>query len=189
MKIGILGGTFNPPHIGHLILAEEAKDKFNLDKIFFIPVYLPPHKDIPLAKAEDRLEMVKLSIKDNKNFECLDIEIKRGGKSFTIDTLKELKKKYPHAHLFLIIGSDLAKDFSNWKDYEEIIKIAKVLVARRSKELTTFEDNKFGFLFFDIIQVDVSSSLIRERIKKGLSIRYLVHPEVEKFIKKRKLYQ
>jgi len=188
MRIGILGGTFNPPHIGHLILAEEAKDKFNLDKIFFIPVYLPPHKDIPLAKAEDRLEMVKLSIKDNKSFECLDIEVKRGGKSFTIDTLKELKEKYPHDHLFLIIGSDLVKDFSSWDGYEEIIKIAKVLVARR-KDFTSFKDNKFGFLFFDIIQVGISSSLIRERIKKGLSIKYLVRPEVEKFIKKRKIYQ
>ena len=187
MRIGILGGTFNPPHIGHLILAQEAKDRFNLDKIFFIPVYIPPHKDIPLAKAEDRLEMVKLSIKDNESFECLDIEIKRGNKSFTIDTLKELKKKYPHDHLFLIIGSDLAKDFSSWKDCEEIVKIAKVLVARRKDFISL--DNKFGFLFFDIIQVDISSSLIRERIKKGLSIKYLVHPEVEKFIKKRKLYQ
>ncbi len=187
MRIGILGGTFNPPHIGHLILAQEAKDRFNLDKIFFIPVYLPPHKDIPLAKAEDRLEMVRLSIKDNESFECLDIEVKRGNKSFTIDTLKELKKKYPHDHLFLIIGSDLAKDFSSWKDCEEIVKIAKVLVARRKDFMSL--DNKFGFLFFDIVQVDISSSLIRERIKKGLSIKYLVHPEVEKFIKKRKLYQ
>ncbi len=186
MRIGILGGTFNPPHIGHLILAEEAKDKFNLDKIFFIPVYLPPHKDIPLAKPEDRLEMVRLSIKDNESFECLDIEVKRGGKSFTIDTLKELKKMYPHDHLFLIIGSDLARDFSSWKDYEEIVKIAKVLVARRGEPI---KDNKFGFLFFDVIQIGVSSSLIRERIKKGLSIRYFIHPEVEKFIKERKLYQ
>lgn len=186
MKIGILGGTFNPPHIGHLILAEEAKDTFNLDKVFFIPTYLPPHKDVPLAKAEDRLEMVKLSIKDNKNFECLDIEVKRGGKSFTIDTLKELRKRYPRDDLFLIIGSDLAEDFTSWKDYKEIIKIAKVLVARRGEFL---KNNEFGFLFFDIVQIDVSSSLIRERIKKGLSIKYLVHPAVEKFIKKKGLYQ
>jgi len=187
MRIGILGGTFNPPHIGHLILAEEARDRFRLDKVFFIPNYFPPHKDVPLAKAEDRLEMVKLSIKDNKNFVCLDIEIKRGGRSFTIDTVRQLRKRYPNEELFLILGSDLAKDFATWKDYRQLLGMVKVLVAKREGDVTG--KNKLGFIFFDVVQVDVSSSLIRERIKEGLPIKYLVHPQVERFIKRRRLYR
>ncbi len=185
MKIGILGGTFNPPHIGHLILAEEALEKLNLERVFFIPAHIPPHKEANCIEASHRLKMVKLSIQDERRFLCLDMEIKRGGVSYTIDTLKELKNLYPYDEFFLIIGSDLAKDFSSWKDYNKIFDLAKVVVAKRG----VWESNQnYNFIFLDIPYVDISSSLIRERIRKGLSIRYLVHPKVEAYIKRKRLY-
>ncbi len=110
MKIGILGGTFNPVHIGHLILAEEVREKLKLDKIIFIPTALPPHKDnMDIAPAGDRLKMLKLAIKGNKFFGVSDIEIKRKGRSYTIDTIKELKNKFVNDELYFIIGSDLLK--------------------------------------------------------------------------------
>ena len=114
MKIGILGGTFNPPHIGHLILAQTAEEKLGLDKVFFIPTNTPPHKNTFLLEAKHRLAMVKLTVEDHKSFKALDWEIKRGGFSYTIDTIRELKSKYPGDQFFLIVGSDLANDFNSW---------------------------------------------------------------------------
>ncbi|MDD5129383.1 MAG: nicotinate (nicotinamide) nucleotide adenylyltransferase, partial [Candidatus Omnitrophica bacterium] len=103
MRIGILGGTFNPVHIGHLILAEEAREKLGLDKIIFIPTALPPHKDnLNIAPADDRLRMLKLATQGNKYFKVLDIEIRRKGRSYTIDTLRELKSKYSRDELYFI---------------------------------------------------------------------------------------
>src|SRR3989338_11463826 len=108
MKIGILGGTFNPIHIGHLILAEEAREKLGLDKIIFVPAYLPPHKDnSDIAPAKYRYRMIELAIQKNSYFSLSDMEIKRNGRSYTIDTLKEFKKLYPEDELHFIIGSDL----------------------------------------------------------------------------------
>ncbi|MBM3243930.1 MAG: nicotinate (nicotinamide) nucleotide adenylyltransferase, partial [Candidatus Omnitrophica bacterium] len=108
MKIGILGGTFNPVHIGHLILAEEALEKLGLNKIIFMPACLPPHKEnIDIAAPNERLKMVKLAIKGNKKFIVSDIEIKRAGRSYTVDTVRELKKRSPKDEFYFIIGSDL----------------------------------------------------------------------------------
>lgn len=184
-RVGILGGTFNPPHIGHLILAQEILDKFNLDKIFFIPTNIPPHKNTALIDARHRLIMTEMSVQENKKFSCLDLEIKRGGISYTIDTIRELKRKFPKNDFYLIIGSDLAKDFHTWKSYREIAGLTRIVVGKRDK----FPIRKRGgFFLVDILQVEVSSSLIREFIKKNFSIKYLVHPDVEKYIKKHKLY-
>jgi nicotinate-nucleotide adenylyltransferase len=108
MKIGILGGTFNPVHIGHLILAEEAREKLGLDKIIFVPTALPPHKDnLNIAPAADRLKMLELAVASNKYFTVSDIEIKRQGRSYTIDTLKEFQAKYSRDELYFIIGKYL----------------------------------------------------------------------------------
>src|SRR3989338_1581087 len=110
MKIGILGGTFNPVHIGHLILAEEAREKLGLDKVIFVPTFLPPHKDnSDIADASDRLMMIKLAIKKNRYFLVSDTEIKRNGRSYTIDTIKEFKEKFRADELYFIVGSDLLK--------------------------------------------------------------------------------
>ena len=118
MKIGILGGTFNPPHLGHSALAIEAVEQLKLDKVLFVPTNIPPHKDIDNSDISSRRDMLKIVIAGNNKFEIEDCEIKRGGTSYTIDTVRELKKKYPDDQPYLIVGSDLANDFSSWKDYQ-----------------------------------------------------------------------
>ncbi len=185
MKIGILGGTFNPPHVGHLVLAQEFVENFGLDKIFFIPTNVSPHKEIESVNVADRLEMIKLAVAGNNCFEVLDLEIKRKGVSYTIDTIKELKKKYQGQEFYLIIGSDLANDFSNWKDYEEIKKIVKVVVAcRKSFPLKEKDD----FILSDVTQIEVSSSKIRSLIRDGHDVKYFVNKEVLYYIKEHGFY-
>ena len=145
MKIGILGGTFNPIHIGHLILAEEAREKLALDVVIFVPTYLPPHKDdADIIAARDRMTLVKLAIKGNRHFLVSDIEIKRDGRSYTIDTIKELKMRYPKDELCFIIGSDLLNYLPEWKDLDEIIEnsIERNKLNRISNIGWTFGFNK-----------------------------------------------
>ncbi|MCF7876955.1 MAG: nicotinate-nucleotide adenylyltransferase [Candidatus Omnitrophica bacterium] len=185
MQIGILGGTFNPPHIGHLILAQEMLDELKLDKIFFIPANNPPHKKGNQLEPRKRFLMTKLAAAGNPKFKVLDLELKRKGKSYTFDTIAELKNKYPEDKLYLIIGSDLAKNFKKWKNPEKIKKMVNVIVAKRRG--SPFQGNK-SFKRVDIIQVELSSSQIRERIKEKKTIKYLVPKEVEKYIKDNNLY-
>ncbi|MDD5194187.1 MAG: nicotinate-nucleotide adenylyltransferase [Candidatus Omnitrophica bacterium] len=186
MKIGILGGTFNPPHIGHLILAQEVYQKLNLDKIFFVPTNIPPHKESHNVKAADRLKMLRLTAEEDKNFEVLDLEIKRGGVSYTIDTVKELKNQYPKAEFYLIVGSDLANDFPTWKYFEGLKKAVKIVVAKRRAFPL---QSKNRFIILRIVQMGISSSYIRGLIKKGFSVKYLVTDSVARYIEKRKLYK
>ncbi len=188
MKIGILGGTFNPVHIGHLILAEEAREKLGLDKIIFVPAALPPHKDnLNIAPANDRLKMLKLAIKGNKFFAVSDIEIKRQGRSYTIDTLKELKDKFSHDELYFIIGSDLLKYLNEWKDLGQIIKMVKFLAATRPgyplQQLPPYIQT------LAIRAVDISGFEVRAQVKENKSFRYLVPDKVFDYINKRKLYK
>jgi len=187
MKIGILGGTFNPIHGGHLILAEEAREKLALESIIFVPTFLPPHKDNPnIASAGDRLAMVKLAISDNKYFSASDIEIRRDGRSYTIDTLKEFKKKYSRDELYFIIGSDLLEYLDEWKDLGEIIKMVKFIVATRPGYPLEKLPNYISTI--PIRAVDISGFEIRKAIKENRSFRYLVPDSVYKYINKRKLY-
>lgn len=188
-KVGILGGTFNPIHIGHLVLAEEARQKLRLDKVFFIPVNIPAHKEAKdLLASGERFKMVKLAIKDNPNFEALDIEIKRKGKSYTIDTLKGLKEKYPQVDkFFFIVGSDALSYLNNWKDIDEVMKLAKFVVASRPNyPLKNLPKN---VLPIAIEPVDVSGFRLRQRIKNNESVRYLLPKEVNNHILENKLYK
>ena len=187
MKIGILGGTFNPVHIGHLILAEEAREKLRLDKIIFVPAYLPPHKDnSDIAEASLRLAMVRMAIKGNRYFSVSDIEIRRDGRSYTIDTLKRFKKIYPRDELFFIIGSDLLTYLEDWKDLGEIIKMVKFIVATRPGY--PLEKIPSYISTIPIRAVDVSGFQIRRAIGEDKSFRYLVPEAVYKYILKKKLY-
>jgi len=188
MRIGILGGTFNPVHIGHLILAEEAREKLGLDKIIFIPTALPPHKDnLNIAPAADRLKMLKLAIKGNKYFTVSDVEIRRQGRSYTIDTLKELKRKHSHDELYFIIGSDLLKYLNEWKDLNEIIKMVKFVAATRPgfplEQIPSYIET------LAIRAVDVSGFEVRQCVAANKSFGYLVTDRVFDYIKKRKLYK
>jgi nicotinate-nucleotide adenylyltransferase len=187
MKIGILGGTFNPIHIGHLILAEEAREKLGLDRIIFVPAFLPPHKDnSDIAPAKDRFAMTKLAIRGNKYFSASDIEIKRDGRSYTIDTINEFKKRFPTDELYFIIGSDLLKYLDEWKDLSEIIKLVKFIVVTRPG--FPLEKIPSYISTVAIRAVDVSGFQIRRCIKEKKSFRYLVSEAVHNYITKRRLY-
>ena len=185
MKIGILGGAFNPPHLGHLILAQNVLSGLGLDKIFFIPTNISPHKESNNVGATERLEMLKLTVADNENFQVLDLEMKRGGTSYTIDTVKELKTKYPDDDFYLIVGSDLANDFFTWKDYQQLKKLIAIAVACRNNYPLKEKDN---FILLDIAQFYISSSQIRQLIKQGHCIRHLVKDSVADYIEKHNLY-
>ena len=188
MKIGILGGTFNPVHIGHLILAEEAREKLGLDKVIFVPTYLPPHKDnSDIAPAPERLSMVKLAIKDNRNFSVSDVEIKRDGRSYTIDTIKEFKGIYPNDELYFIIGSDLISYLDDWKDLQEILKIVKFIVATRPGY--PLERIPSHITTIPIRAVDISAFEIRQCVKHHTSFRYLVPEAVFNYINNNRLYR
>jgi len=188
MRIGILGGTFNPIHIGHLILAEEAHFKLKLDKLVFVPAFVPPHKSSSeVISAKDRLEMVKLAIEDNPAFEISTFEIDSKKKSYSIDTLKEFRNIYGEdAQLCFITGSDSLKDLFSWKNINDIFKISKFIVANRPgypiKEVPKEVDTVV------ITPIEISSEDIRKRLAEGRSIRYLVPEKVRKYISERKLY-
>ncbi len=188
MKIGILGGTFNPIHYGHLILGEQVLGQLKLDRVIFVPTFLPPHKsDKEVISAKHRLMMIQLAVKANKHFAVSDVEMRRKGKSYTVDTLRQIKKKFPSADLFFICGSDLVSEIPRWKDVDEIYKLAKFVLAKRpgfGKRLSGE-----SFLKINVAQVDISSSSIRDLVKQGRSILYLTPYVVVKYIEKHKLYR
>ncbi len=188
MKIGILGGTFNPIHIGHLILAEEAREKLGLDKVFFVPTCIAPHKDnSDVTDVSYRLAMIKLAISGNKYFFVSDVEIKRTGRSYTIDTIKEFKKKFPSDELYFIIGSDLLKYLDEWKDLGEIVRMVGFVAATRPGY--PLESIPSYIKTIPIRAVDVSGFEIRKAIKEDKSFRYLVSEAVFNYINKRALYR
>jgi nicotinate-nucleotide adenylyltransferase len=187
-RIGILGGTFNPIHNGHLIMADEVYRALNLDKIIFVPTYLPPHKPSKdIAPARERLKMLKLALDANPHFTISDIEIKRKGKSYTIDTVKELKKKFKDAKIYFIIGSDYQRGLDKWKDVTQIQKLVKFVVVNRPR--FSFKSNTPGVLNLNLKTVDVSGYGIRERIRKNRTIRSLVPLKVMRYIYDRGLYK
>ena len=189
MRIGILGGTFNPIHIGHLILAEEALSKLSLDKVIFVPTYLPPHKSVEgNARPQERLRMVKLAIEDNPALEVSSFEIESKKKSYSVETLKEFRKKYGKTtQLYFITGSDLLKDLFSWKDVNEIFRVSKFIVANRPGYPVTDIPEEAERVVITPIQV--SSEDIRKRIKSGRSIRYLVPEKVREYILAHNLYK
>lgn len=188
MKIGILGGTFNPVHNGHMVLAEEAREKIGLDKVIFIPTCLPPHKDSSdVISGEHRLKMLEMAIKEKSYFAVSDIEIKRRGNSYTIDTIKELKKTYSEDQLFFIIGSDLLNYFNDWKDLDQIRQLVKFIVATRpGYEL---EKIPADITTLAISAVDISAFEVRKRIKNKEQFRDLVPKVVHEYIKTEGIYK
>ena len=184
MKIGILGGSFDPIHMGHLILGENVRDSLKLDKVIFIPTGINPFKgNRNTTSPTQRLEMIKLAIESNPHFTISTIEIEREGISYTIDTIKSLKERYKEDDLYFIIGSDIIFQIEKWKDIQQLFKLCKfALVNRPGKELKEI-DNKVEELslkyniFFERISspfIDISSTDIRNRVRKKQSIKYLV---------------
>ena len=191
-KIGILGGTFDPIHMGHLVLAEQVKEKLKLDQVIFIPCLRPPHKTrLKLSPPKDRFCMTQLALEGNPFFSVSDIELKRKGVSYTVDTLRQLKNLYPDSKIYFLTGSDVLNEIHTWKDPEKIYRLVKVVIAKRPGFDEFDSENHFAkkSLIVNITGVDVSSSEIREKVKKGQSIKYLVPFKVEEYIKRKKLYQ
>jgi nicotinate-nucleotide adenylyltransferase len=188
-KIGIFGGTFDPIHLGHLITAQSVREIRELEKIIFIPAFISPHKsEIKTSSAEDRLNMIKLAIDGISFFDYSNIEIEKGGVSFTVDTLKELKKN--NDDLEFIIGYDNIFEFNTWKDPDEIMKLAKVIVLkRRSSHPPQFKDIYYNqAIFVQTRGIEISATDLRERVKKGQPINFLVPQKVMEYIYKHKLY-
>ncbi len=189
-KIGVFGGSFDPIHIGHLAIAQEARWQFGLDVVLFMVTAHPPHKKEPEAPVEHRLKMVESAIEDEPHFQSSRIEIERGGDSYTAETLRQLRKMHPQASLYLIVGSDSAIDFSTWKNPEEVIEMANVVIASRPGfDLSRMEPRLKGKA--EISQfpaLELSSTTIRERLRNGRPIRFLVPEVVERYIREHGLY-
>ena len=194
MRIGILGGSFDPIHQGHLALARESEKKFHLDKVLFIPAPHPPHKSqgkiLPIASPEDRARMVELAIRPHPQWELSDIELKRPGISYTVDTLRGLRELYPLPHeLFFIVGADSFIDLKDWKDPEEIMKLSEWIVAPRpGVKLPAELPARFHLL--PMAPVDISASQLRKKIeeKNQNEISDWVPQEVQDYIQQQKVY-
>ncbi|MCF8091408.1 MAG: nicotinate-nucleotide adenylyltransferase [Desulfotignum sp.] len=214
MKAGLFGGTFNPLHNGHIRVADHVKHQFGLDKIFFFPAATPPHKpNINLAPARDRYEMVKTTLAAIDGLDASDIEVTRDGPSFTIDTIRSFQQRHGTTHrFFLLMGSDAFFDTPSWKKKDAIFSAVPIIVMLRgthgqhqliasfldehiSKGYTWYqEENRFvhdrlqPVCICPVPKIDISSTMIRHRVKQHLSIKGLVPDPVEKIISKRKLY-
>lgn len=193
-KIGIFGGTFNPPHRGHVKLAVNAADSVELDRVIVIPDCIPPHKEAgSLASAQDRLRMCELSFCADKRFEISPIEINRGSKSYTVETLRELKKEYPDDELYLIIGSDMLETFTEWFCWEEILTLARIIAASREEgfvpRLEGFsEEQKKRVIYIDEPPFEMSSSAIRSEIWKSDKYNEEIDDGVLALIRRKGLY-
>ena len=192
MKIAILGGTFDPPHLGHLILADTVITNCNYDKVIFIPAKIPPHKNISgEVSNEDRLNMLKLSIENDERFLLDEYELNNDSVSYTINTLNYLYKNYNiEGKIGLIIGADLIKDFDKWREPERIAEISDITVVNREDDKNLYKENIDKYKIKEIMapRIDISSSLIRNRIKEKKGFRYFVKEKVYDYIVSKKLY-
>ena len=212
MKIGIFGGTLNPIHFGHLRSAEEAREAFSLDKVLFVPAAIPPFRKEDVAPPHHRLEMTRIAIEGNPYFGLSDIEVRRGGVSYSIDTVESLKKEAPDIETYFIIGLDAFSEIGSWKEYRSFFSLSNfIIVTRPGYQKGAFGDflplevrndfcydsakgcythisgNCFGFL--EVTLLDISSTEIRSRLKAGKSVKYLIPEKVEEYIKENRLYK
>lgn len=213
-RIGIFGGTFNPIHMGHVKAAKEVQKVFQLDKVLFIPSYIPPHKASPdIASPSHRMKMVELAVAPYPRFVPSAIEIDAGGKSYSVLTLSKLKKEYPDTSMFFIVGADAFLEIETWRDHERLLdqchfivisrpgyrlKDARKILAKEYEERMVWVSEPFQFeekrngghkiFFLDISALDIASKDVREKIKDGKSIGDLVAQPVEKYIRQNNLY-
>jgi len=196
-RVGILGGTFNPPHIGHLVCAREALEQIGLDRVVLMPAAVPPHKPVPDEPgAAARLQMCELAVACDPRLATSDIELRRAGPSYTVDTLRELQQRSPSDELTLIVGGDMAAAFPTWRDPHGILELARLAVVARTDvdsavitgRLATVDGFQERVTFFEMPRLDISSSLLRCRVAEGRSIRHLVPAAVADLIAERRWY-
>ncbi len=187
-RLGILGGTFDPIHLGHVRMAEVVLEKMRLDKVIFVPSHLPPHKSgFGLSSSDIRLKMVCSAIKGNPYFGASSFEVERRGKSYSIDTVGHFTKKFPGAKLFYIIGYDAFARLHQWKAIDEILKMVEFVVVNRPGNFTNPHCIKHHAVLMP--GMDISSSNIRRLVQQGKSIRYLVPDKVRGYIEENGLYR
>lgn len=196
-RVGILGGTFNPPHVGHLIMAQEARDQLGLDLVVLMPVALPPHKEAEADPGpEVRLALARLAADGEEGVEVSSAEVDRGGASYTVDTLGELHERYPEQELTFIVGGDMAHSLPAWREPTRVLELARLAVAERkgigrediAARLAPLHDGS-RVTFFDMPRLDVSSSEIRRRVAEGRPVRHLVPDAIARAIADRNLYR
>ena len=209
MKIGIFGGTFNPIHIGHLRVAEEVRQFLDLEKVIFVPSYLPPHKDLAdNIRGEKRLDLVKIAISGNPFFDLSSFEVDSGGNSYSIRTIEHIRKVYDTTPVF-ILGQDAFNEISTWFEKDRLFGLAHFAVMTRPNierpcleevipgHFKTYSKTARGFIndqgneivFVEVTPLDISSSQVRELCRKGQSITYLVPRKVEEYIMKERMYE
>ena len=200
MKIGIFGGSFDPVHYGHLILAERCRESVGLDQVWFMPCSLGPHKqDGAHGSDRQRLEMLDLALSGHESFLLSRIELDRGGVSYTVDTLKQIRETNPDDQLFFLLGDDSLENFENWREPEQILEMARLRVVNRpgsgevdySVLMQFVDENRYEEIRETTVEcpmIEISSSDIRKRLQAGKSIRYLTPRSVEKYIETQKVY-
>jgi nicotinate-nucleotide adenylyltransferase len=194
----VLGGTFNPPHVAHLLCAQEAHDQLDLDRVLLMPVATPPHKEAPGDPGPAaRIAMCELAVAGDERFAVSDLEVRRGGASYTVDTLRALHESHPGVDLTFIVGGDMASSLPAWREPREVVGLARLAVAEREgarrvdilERLATIPGAVDRVDFFDLPRMDVSSSLVRRRVAAGRPIKYLVADPVAAYIEQHGLYR
>ena len=193
-RYGIFGGTFDPIHLAHLLLAEMARESCGLDKVIFVPAANPPHKSgLVVAAARHRLRMVEIAVADNPCFEVSRVEIDRAGPSYTVDTVRWFRQSVPDAEWCLIVGSDTLAEIPGWHEYRSLLQLAAILAGARPgtpsavpDELKPWRD-RIGF--FPLPAFDISATMIRARIASGLSVRYMIPPGVAVYLEEHPIYR
>ena len=197
MRLGILGGTFNPVHLGHLICAQEAHLQLRLDRVLLIPAARSPHKpfDEDDPGAEHRLSLCRLAVAGDERLQVSPIEVERPGPSYTVDTLRELHSREPDSELYLIVGGDVAAGLPTWQEPEQVLSLAQLAVATRRGTPRRSIDEALGGLrggeraaFFEMPTIEISSTDIRRRVQSRAPIRYLVPDAVAQYIDEHRLY-
>jgi len=197
VRIGILGGTFNPPHIGHLVCAQEAYLQLELERVMLIPARMPPHKPVDDEPGvEHRLEMCRLAADGESCLEVSELEVQRPGPSYTVDTLQALHSATPDSELFLIVGADIAIGLPKWREPERVVSLARVAVAQRPGTARAEVERVLDHLggaergrFFDMPEIGISSTMLRDRVRAGIPTRYLMPDAVRSYIERHYLYR
>lgn len=187
-RLGVFGGTFDPVHHAHLIVAAEAFEALNLDLLLFVPAAEPPHKrGSVVASAEQRMRMLSTAIEGDPRFRVDDLELRRPGPSYTVDTLQALREREPEAEIFFLLGVDQFRDFGKWREPDRIVRLARLAVLARGGE-TVDVDGPYPATAVAVSRIDISGTEIRKRTSEGRSVRYYVPEGVREIIERERIY-